>query len=57
MSKDLIALLTVLAAAMWAGVGALSPRYPVVMITPMPADGSAPSLPPPIEVGPGVAWR
>jgi hypothetical protein len=57
MSKDLIALLTVLAAAMWAGVWTLSPRYPAASVVRMPADGSAPPLPAPIEVGPGVARR
>jgi hypothetical protein len=53
MSKHQIALLTVLAAAMWAGVWALSPRYPAASVVRMPADGSAPPLPAPIEVGPG----
>src|SRR5258706_9335616 len=53
MSKDLIALLTVLAAAMWAGVWALSPRYPEASVVRMPAGGSAPPLSAPIEIGPG----
>ncbi len=53
MSKDLIALLTVLAAAMWAGIWALSPRYPEASVVRMPAGGSAPPLSAPIEIGPG----
>jgi hypothetical protein len=52
MSKDLIALLTVMAAAMWV-YAALSPRYPAASVVGMPADGSAPPLPSPIEIGPG----
>jgi hypothetical protein len=51
MSRRQMALLSLLAAAMFVGIWALSPRYPVVV--PMPADGSAPPLPAPIEVGPG----
>ena len=51
MSKYQMALLTVLAVVMWTAIAALSPRYPVTM--PIQADGSAPSLPAPIEVGPG----
>jgi hypothetical protein len=57
MSKDLIALLTVLAAAMWVAIIALTPRYPAASVVRIPADGSAPPLPAPIEVGPGVARR
>ena len=53
MSKDLIALLTVLAVALWAAIAAMSPRYPAASVVRMPADGSAPPLPAPIEVGPG----
>jgi hypothetical protein len=51
MSKIQMALLSLLAAMMWTVVIALSPRYAVP--PPMPTDGSAPPLPPPIQVGPG----
>jgi hypothetical protein len=54
MSKDLIALLTVLAAAMWAGTWTLSPRYPAASVVRMLVDGSGPPLPAPIEVGSGT---
>ncbi len=34
------------------------PRYPAFPdVAPMPADGSAPPLPPPIEVGSGIVRR
>jgi hypothetical protein len=53
MSKYQMALLTVLAAAMWAVLIVLDPPYRASSLVPMPADGSAPPLPAPIEVGPG----
>jgi hypothetical protein len=48
MSKIQMAMLGLLAAVMWVLVAALTPRYPAT--APMPADGSAPPLPAPIDV-------
>jgi hypothetical protein len=53
MSKYQMAVLILLTAAMWTAYAALSPRYPAASVVRMPADGSAPPLPAPIEVGPG----
>jgi hypothetical protein len=47
-----MAMLILSAAVMWAAIIALTPRYPAT--APMPADGSAPPLPAPIEIGPVV---
>jgi hypothetical protein len=58
MSKHQMAMLSLLAAAMFTVLIALeSQRYSASSFVPMPADGSAPPLPAPIEVGPGVARR
>jgi len=53
MSKPQIVL--ILALAMWVGIFTFEfqAHRPIILIAPMPADGSAPPLPPPIEIGPG----
>jgi hypothetical protein len=54
MSKHQMAML-ILAVLGWSAVAVFEwiPRYPAVSVVRMPADGSAPPLPPAIEVGPG----
>jgi hypothetical protein len=54
MSKTQMAMLSLLAVAMFTVLIALDlHRYPATRFVAMPADGSAPPLPAPIEVGPG----
>jgi hypothetical protein len=52
MPRSTMIVLTLVAAVMWSAIAALelSNRSPTAMFTPLPADGSAPPLPAPIEI-------